>query len=173
MLSLWLYWELSTHKRVGARSIALRARLCTRADRAGDVTDPGGDVLRRAVVSLSLVGERVERLLSAGPVLAPSSAPPASRCPTSDPQRPATTRRRIYHSSAEMITIGRVHSPVLTARDSLTLHCGINPSQIRSSRPAELKPSESRRRGILDELQAFDPAGCSARINTSPSLRSS
>ena len=32
LLSLWLYWELSAHKRVvGARSIALRARLCTTA----------------------------------------------------------------------------------------------------------------------------------------------
>ena len=45
---------------------------------------PGGDVLRRAVLPLALVGERFERLLP-GPVLAPSSAPPASRCPTSDP----------------------------------------------------------------------------------------
>ena len=93
---------------------------------AADFLGPGGDVLRRALLPLALVGERVERLLP-GPVLAPSSAPPASRCPDLRPNNNVTTRRRRSwhdHSSAEMITIERVHSPVLTARDSLTLHCG-------------------------------------------------
>ena len=79
-----------------------------------------------------------------------ASDPDASRHLRSN-NNVTTRRRRSWHdhSSAEMITIERVYSPVPGALESLTLHCGINPSPIRrplQRGPAPLLPSAARDR---------------------------